>query len=484
MGPSFLTKEGLMAFYQNLRNFSSRFRLVLSSFMTADGLAFADVLPEEKIQQAFDEEGNNFGEDEDAIYTPPVTLWAFLSQVLFKKEQRSCVAAVSRVVTLFVVLGKNPPSDDTGAYCRARAKLSEKVIRRLTCETADGCERAVPRRWLWHGRHVKLVDGTTVSMPDTEENREAYPQHGVQKEGLGFPIARMVVLLSLATAMASDMAIGPYQGKETGETALFRELMGRLSRGDIVLADRFYCSYFMICLLTELGVDFVVRLHQRRTADFRRGRRLGKGDHVVVWTRPQRPEWMDVETYQRMPKTIEVREVEVHVSQSGFRVESLVVVTTLLDAKKCSKEDVAELYHKRWLAELDIRDIKSTLGMDVLRCKTPEMVHREIWTCLLAYNLIRKAIMEAARREELSPRQISFTAAMQKIAASYKSLVEHDGATATNLIEIHLADLIGHRVGNRPDRVEPRAVKRRPNPIALLTKPRDEARADLLAGKA
>ena len=235
-----------MAFYQNLRNFSSRFRLVLSSFMTADGLAFADVLPEEKIQQAFDEEGNNFGEDEDAIYTPPVTLWAFLSQVLFKKEQRSCVAAVSRVVTLFVVLGKNPPSDDTGAYCRARAKLSEKVIRRLTCETADGCERAVPRRWLWHGRHVKLVDGTTVSMPDTEENREAYPQHGVQKEGLGFPIARMVVLLSLATAMASDMAIGPYQGKETGETALFRELMGRLSRGDIVVADRFYLRFISL----------------------------------------------------------------------------------------------------------------------------------------------------------------------------------------------------------------------------------------------
>jgi hypothetical protein len=193
---------------------------------------------------------------------------------------------------------------------------------------------------------------------------------------------------------------------------------------------------------------------------------------------------MDMETYLRMPKTIEVREIEVRVSQPGFRVESMVVVTTLVDAKKCTKEDVAELYHKRWLAELDIRDIKSTLGMDVLRCKTPHMVHGEIWTCLLAYNLIRKAIMEAARREGLSPRQISFTAAMQKIAASYKSLVEHDGATATNLIEIHLADLTGHRVGNRPDRVEPRAVKRRPNPIALLTKPRDEARADLLAGKA
>ena len=473
-----------MAFYQTLHQLPSRFRLVLSSFMQSEELAFADVLPEEQIQQAFDEEEASFAQDEDAIYTPPLTLWAFLYQVFFKEEERSCAAAVARVVVLLVALGKKPPSDDTGAYCRARAKLSEKVIRRLACDVADGCERAVPRRWLWHGRHVKLVDGSTVSMPDTEANQDAYPQHGAQKEGLGFPIARIVVLLSLATAMVSDMAIGPYQGKETGETALFRELLERLHRGDIVLADRYYCSYFMICLLMELGVDFVVRLHQKRTADFRRGRRLGQGDHVVVWMRPPRPDWMDLETYQRMPQTIEVREVEVQVSQPGFRVESLVVVTTLVDANKYTKEDLAELYHKRWLAELDIRAIKCTLGMDVLRCKTPQMVHREIWTCLLAYNLIRKTILQAARREGLSPRQLSFTAAMQKIAASYQTLVLLDEAIAAQLIQFHLTHLAGHEVGNRPDRVEPRAVKRRPKPQALLTKPRDEARADLLAGKA
>ncbi len=473
-----------MAFYQTLGQLPSRFRLVLSSFMQSEGLAFADVLPEEQIQQAFDEEGASFAQDEDAIYTPPLTLWAFLSQVLFKEEERSCAAAVARVVVLLVALGKEPPSDDTGVYCRARAKLSEKVIRRLACDVAAGCERGARRRWLWHRRHVKLVDGSTVSMPDTAENQDVYPQHGAQKEGLGFPIARIVVLLSLATAMASDMAIGPYQGKETGETSLFRELLERLDRSDIVLADRYYCSYFMICLLIELNVDFVVRLHQKRTADFRQGQRLGKGDHVVVWVRPPRPEWMDVETYQRMPETIKVREVDVQVSQPGFRVESLVVVTTLVDAKKYTKEDLAELYHKRWLAELDIRAIKCTLGMDVLRCKTPEMVHREIWTCLLTYNLIRKTILEAASREGLGPRQLSFTAAMQKIAASYQTLVLVDEATASQLIEIHLKHLAGHEVGNRPDRVEPRAIKRRPKKQALLTKPRNEARAELLAGKA
>jgi hypothetical protein len=452
--------------------------------MQSDGLAFANVLPEEKIQQAFDEEQAGFAQDEDAIYTPPLTLWAFLSQVLFKEEERSCAAAVARIVVLLVALGKEPPSDDTGAYCRARAKLSEKVIRRLACDVADGCERAASVRWLWRGRRVKLVDGSTVSMPDTKRNQQLYPQPTTQKEGLGFPIARIVVLLSLATGMVSDLAIGPYEGKETGETALFRELLGRLRGGDIVLADRYYCSYFMIALLMELGVDFTVRLHPTRTADFRRGRRLGKGDHVAVWMRPARPAWMARETYQRMPETIEVREVHVRVNQPGFRVESLVVATTLVNAKQYAKEDLAELYHKRWLAELDIRAIKCTLGMDVLRCKTPEMVHREIWTCLLAYNLIRQTILEAARRGGLSPRQLSFAAAMQKTAASYHTLVLLDEATAAELIRFHLNHLADHQVGNRPDRVEPRAVKRRPQPLALLTKPRDEARADLFAGKA
>jgi hypothetical protein len=349
---------------------------------------------------------------------------------------------------------------------------------------ADGCERAASVRWLWRGRRVKLVDGSTVSMPDTKRNQQLYPQPTTQKEGLGFPIARIVVLLSLATGMVSDLAIGPYEGKETGETALFRELLGRLRGGDIVLADRYYCSYFMIALLMELGVDFTVRLHPTRTADFRRGRRLGKGDHVAVWMRPARPAWMARETYQRMPETIEVREVHVRVNQPGFRVESLVVATTLVNAKQYAKEDLAELYHKRWLAELDIRAIKCTLGMDVLRCKTPEMVHREIWTCLLAYNLIRQTILEAARRGGLSPRQLSFAAAMQKTAASYHTLVLLDEATAAELIRFHLNHLADHQVGNRPDRVEPRAVKRRPQPLALLTKPRDEARADLFAGKA
>jgi len=385
-------------------------------------------------------------------------------------------------VVLLVALGREPCSSNTGAYCRARAKLPEPVIRRLTLRMAKGCEEAVPSPWLWHGRHVKLVDGTTASMPDTEANQAEYPQHPAQEEGVGFPLVRMVVLFSLATGMLCDMAMGPYQGKETGESALFRELFGRLETDDIVLGDRCYCSYFTIALLKELGVDFVVRLHQARTADFRCGRRLGPGDHLVEWIRPARPTWMDEETYDRMPASIELREVLVQVNQPGFRTESLVVVTTLCDAEEYPAKEMAELYRGRWLVELDIRAIKITLDMDVLRCKTPEMVRREVWTHLLAYNLIRRIILQSAEASGLSPRELSFTAAMQAIAASWVVAVLADPDMFGVLVDAQLANLAGHRVGNRPDRVEPRATKRRPKPHRLLTKPRAEARLELLAG--
>ena len=475
-----------MSFYtrrrpRQQRSLPQRFRLLLSSFFQQSGLPFADVLDADHIQQAFEDEQACFGEEDDAVFTPAITLWAFLSQVLHKGEQRSCVAAAARVITLLAASGVKACAEDTGAYCRARAKLSEPVLARLTGEISAGCEAQLPVKWLWRGRHVHLVDGTTVSMPDTPANQAAYPQHTVQQEGLGFPIARMVVLLSLATAMVGGMAMGPYSGKETGETALFRGLLNTLNEGDILLADRYYCSYFMIALLLEAGVDFAVRLHQLRTADFRRGRRLGKGDHVVAWPRPAKPDWMDEETYQRLPKSITVRQVQVRVNQKGFRVESLVVVTSLTDANRYTSDDIAELYHQRWLAELDIRAIKITLDMDVLRCKSPEMVRKEIWTCLPAYNLIRRTMLQAAAESDRSPRQLSFTAAMQKIAACWMVVLQMDEQRRAALIAIHLRGLLQHRVGHRPDRIEPRAIKRRPKPHKLLTKPRHQARAELLA---
>ena len=357
-----------MSLYKQARSLPKRFRLILVSFLQRPDLPFADALSEDAIKKAFDDEDAGFAEDEEAVYTPAITLWAFLSQVLFKDEQRSCVAAVARVIVLLVALERGPCSSNTGAYCRARGKLSETVLRRLAVDLADGCERQLDEAQLWHGRHVQLVDGTTVSMPDTPENQEAYAQAHTQREGLGFPVARVVVLLSLATGMLTDMAMGPYTGKKTGETALLRQLLERFRPGDILLGDRYFCSYFMITLLMELDVDFVTRVHQLRTVNFRRGRRLGKGDHVIAWERPPRPTWMDPQTYDRMPASIEVREVYVRVDVPGFRTESFVVITTLTDAAEYAKDDLAELYHHRWLAELDIRAIKITMGMDILRC--------------------------------------------------------------------------------------------------------------------
>jgi putative transposase len=198
------------------------FGLLRNAFLQAEGLPFADALDEETIAAAFAAEDACFAQDEGDIYTPAVTLWAFLSQVLHAGRLRSCVAAVSRVIVLCVVLGRKPPSRDTGAYCRARAKLPEPVLRRLVYESGEGLERRVPERWLWLGRHVKIGDGTTLTAPDTPENQATWPQPKSQQPGVGFPILRMVVLLSLATAALCGLAMGPYKGKETGETALLR----------------------------------------------------------------------------------------------------------------------------------------------------------------------------------------------------------------------------------------------------------------------
>lgn len=473
-----------MSFYQPPRSLSYRFRLVRDSLLQNEGLPFADVLTEAAIQEAFEQEGVVCADadDDEQVYTPAITLWAFLSQVLHTKQLRSCTAAVARVVTLLVVLGRKPCSANTGAYCRARGRLPELVLQRLVYQIADGCEQRVPKDWLWCGRNVKLVDGTTVSTADTPENQAAWPQPTTQEAGLGFPLVRMVVLFSLATGLLSGLALGPYAGKETGEPALLRELREQLQPGDVLLADRYYCSYFMIALLLEWGIDIVTRLHQRRRADFRRGQCLGPADHLVEWTRPPKPSWMDQASYDRMPPSIRLRELRVAVPQPGFRVRSLVIVTTLRDTEAYTRQDLAQLYHQRWLVELDIRAIKTTLDLDLLRCKTPEMVRKELWVSLLAYNLIRMTIVQVAEKEGLSPRDLSFAGALQTIAANWTiALVAED--STRDLLRVSAWSGIGqHRVNDRPDRVEPRAVKRRPKPQARLTKPRAEARADLLAG--
>jgi putative transposase len=350
------------------------FEQALAPFLQGQGLPFAAVLPTAVVQQAILDEEVTFGDTEKSVFTPAVTLWAFLSQVL--EEDKSCRAAVSRVLALRLALGLEPCSQDTGDYCRARAKLPAAVLKHLALETSRNLEEQVPADWLWHGKHAKLVDGTMLTMPDTAANQQAYPQPSTQEPGLGFPIFRMVVVMSLASAGLLSMALAPYEGKETGETALLRQLLDEFQSGDVLVADRYYCTYWLVAMAQARGVDVVFRRHHLRDYDFRRGQHLGANDHVVNWQRPQRPEWMDQATYLTMPLTLTVRELALNITTPGCRTPGIVVVSTLLDAAAYPKEEVGDLYHDRWQVEPDIRTIKQTLHMEHLRCKTPFMIGR------------------------------------------------------------------------------------------------------------
>ena len=351
------------------------------------------------------------------------------------------------------------------------------MLAELARAVAEDLERDSIPSWGWgkKKRRVKLIDGSTVSMPDTLQNQAEYPQPESQTPGVGFPIARVVAVISLATGAVMDFAIGPYQGKETGEHALLRKLLHCLRPGDIALADSYYCSYFLIVMLMRLGVDVVFRLHGGRDYDFRRGERLGKDDHIVTWDKPQRPSWMDKETYAKMPPELIIREVRERRQSSD---EDLVVATTLLSPNHNPKQKLIELYRDRWCCELDLRSIKSTMQMGILRCKTPQMVRKEIWAQLLAYNLIRKVIAQAAEKHDVRPREISFKGALQTINV-FLAMSSVPGAIPQNLYDEMLAAIASHRVGDRPGRREPRAVKRRPKLTRWLKVPRAEARKAL-----
>lgn len=458
---------------------SASFQKIVDAFLSQPGLPFANVLSAERIERIFAKHGNLFGSG--AIYSTAVMVWSFLGQVLRNGKEASCQAAVSFVVAYCLQQRIPAPTSDTGDYCRARAKLSEAALRDLTYEVAAEVEEQADPAWLWLGLHAKLVDGFTFTMPDTQKNQAEYPQPKSQKPGVGLPIARAVVVVSLATACVMDCAVGPYAGKETGETALLRQLLGSFDPGDVAVMDRFYCSFMMIALLLGQDVQVCARMHQRRHVDFRRGRRLGKYDHIIVWTKPQRPTWMDQGTYDKIPKTLEMREIRYNVVQPGYRSQTITIATTLTDAKMYSKEDIAELYGFRWNSELDIRSIKDSLNLGHVRCKSPEMVRKELCATLLGYNLIRTAAAAAALLHDKQPRQISFTSTCQYVLSSWM-LLSCQLITADRL-ENHCRQLLTQiascEVGNRPGRLEPRVLKRRRHGYKLMQKPRSVLRAKL-----
>lgn len=414
------------------------------------------------------------------LYTPWITLSLFLSQVL--SEDPSCSEAVDRFQKYRADQGLDPVATQTGSYCEARDRLPEELTWELVRQTGQTIHQKAEATWLFQGRPVKIADGSTVSMPDTPANQKIYPQQRAQAAGLGFPIARILVVFSLAVGTVLEAALGPYQGKETGELALLRQIIGQFQPGDIALADRLFGTYWSIAAWQRRGTDVVTRLHQRRKADFRRGRRLGPDDHVVSWTKPQEiPEWMSQAEYQAMPVQLALREIRLRVRDKSKRVRTVVLVTTLLDAQTYPADEIRRLYRQRWHAELDLRTLKTVMRMDVLRGQSPEMVRKEVAVHLLAYNLIRGLMAEAARVSEVKPRQLSFKGAQQTIR-SFEEVHLYDPRRIKADLPQLLRLISRKRVGKRPDRYEPRAIKRRPKPHRLLQMPRAEARRQIARG--
>jgi hypothetical protein len=439
-------------------------RCLRNQFCRSDDLPFRSVLSTEMVAGVLAELR---GTAVDCVYTPLTTLLVFLWQVL--NADHSCRAAVAKLLAFRASRRQPPCSANTGAYCQARARLPEEFVAGLARRTGAELDRH-SQHWQWQGRRVLIFDGSTVSMPDTAANQAEYPQHPQQKPGIGFPLARIAVVFSLACGSVLDLAFCRYEGKGQSELGLLRKLWQLLKPGDLLLTDRYLCSCSEWLVLASRGIDCVARLHAHRTCDFRRGRRLGRGDHLVEWHKPRRPEWMDEATYRALPEALLVRELRVTLTQTGFRSRQLIVATTLLD--QYSADELARLYRARWNAELDLRTLKTTMQMDVLRGRSPDIVRKEVWAHLLAYNLIRTLMAEAALEHHVLPRTISFKGALQTLNA-FESLFHASGDPRQHRQRC-LAAIVQHVVADRPDRYEPRHRKRRPKPYPLMTRPRHE----------
>lgn len=398
-------------------------------------------------------------------YPPTVTLAMFLGQVL--SADGSCQNAVNEAIVNRLLSGLPADSANTGGYCRARQRLPEEMVRELARQTGALMSAHTPEPWLWRGRHVKLTDGTTTLLPDSPENQASYPQHGNQARGAGFPMARLVGVMSLANGAVLDVAMGPYKGKGTGEHGLFRELVDCFVAGDVMLADGYYCSYFLIADMQARGADVVFEQHGARKTDFRTGERLGTRDHVVKWSKPARPEWMTPEQYQSYPTELTLRET---------KVRKKVLVTSFLNPREVCKRELGKLFVQRWHVEVDLRHIKTTLGMETLNCKTPDMCEKELWIYMLAYNLIRLLMAQAATDAGVLPRQLSFKHTVQVWVAWSQRQFLSDASEDTTALFALIAQI---RVGKRPGRIEPRLVKRRPKPFSRLQTSRRKARANI-----
>ena len=407
-------------------------------------------------------------EHRERLYPPTETLSMFLAQAM--NADRSCQNIVNQAAFQRRIGGLAMSSTHTGGYCRARQRLPTTMVSQLTRTLGQHLIDHVPEDWRWQGRPVRIIDGTTLTLPDTAANQSAFPQQRNQQAGLGFPICRLVGITCGASGALIDAAVGPFNGKGGDEQTLLRSIQDSLQPGDMVLADAFFATYFFIATMQSRSIDLLMEQQgaRKRCTDFRRGQKLGERDHVIEIPKPKvRPDWMSVAQYEAAPESLSVREL---------KVGGKIMVTTLLRHRRYPKAMLKALYASRWHIELDIRHIKDTLGMNVLSCKTPEMGIKEIWVYLLAYNLIRLMMAQSALLADIKPRTLSFKHCLQL----WLHYVQHLRYVDEDNNEGLFMMMAEQRVGNRPGRIEPRAVKRRPKPFPLLMKPRDVARAEVM----
>jgi putative transposase len=446
----------------------SSFRTRIAQARQSGELYFASLLDQQTIGSVFGEASEVL--DSARTYNTATTLWVFLSQVL--SPNHGCAAAVIKLIASRCTAGQKTCSAHTGAYCIARDKLDEPAMQRLVGHIGNAIEERIPDDWLWLGHRVITADGATVTMADTPENQAEYPQPRTQATGCGFPIMRIVVLFALATGVVLETAMGKYRGKLTAEVSLFREIDNCLEIDDVFLADRAYAGWFDMARLMQRGVHVVVRKHQHRKSDFRTGIRYGKDDHSIQLERPERPEWMSPQEYASYPEFIVIREIRIRVEVKGFRTKEVIVHTSLYDDIEYSKEDIAALFRRRWQAELNLRSLKTVMQMEHLRCKEPHRVRNEVRAHMIAYNLIRQVMAEAALEGGLRPWQISFKSTLSAVIEMLPVL--RLISSAEELCDVLMAICRSHIVGDRPDRYEPRVLKRRPKPYKLMQKPRND----------
>lgn len=453
---------------------SRGFRRAMTKVAENPGALFDTIISEAEVNKQCELLGHTWRE---RIFSPLVTLWTFLGQVLHADP--SCRNAVAKVLSYLWATKGLEASKDPSAYSEARHRLPEGLLPKLARTVARKLEEKVGPDDLWHGHRVKLLDGSSVTMPDTADNQAAYPQPTSQKPGCGFPVARIVGIFSLVTGALVDLVV---EALSVAETTLFRRIASAIEAGEIAVADRAFCSYADIARLRRRGVECVFRLHQTRKGDFRKGQCLGRLDRLVEWPKGRRLAWMSPEEFDALPATMLLRMIRFQRSVAGWRPKAITVVTTLLDPKAYPARDIAALFRRRWEIETDLGHLKTTMNMSVLRTESPEMVRKEIWAHLLAYNLIRTLMWDAGLHQGISPLRLSFKGAMQAMMGKWPfsaSATRRRGLAV--FYEALLRDIATHKVPHRPNRSEPRVRKRRPKTYPFMTKPRHQLREELLA---